>query len=165
MNSARREIGSGRAGTEETLAFLTRWKDFYSTLPIVREAALAIAGGQLDHQPEAQAAQLARFVKVSLVYQADPVGTELVQSPDRLLASIAERGMAPGDCDDHVLLFCVLAESLGIACSIAGVTTPGADRVNHVIAVCHFDGRDVDVDLCAKLNWQPTYPEKLIVEG
>lgn len=166
MLSTRQEIGTGMAGTEATLALLTQWKDFYGTLPAIRAAALLIAGGLQDNDPAAQAAQLARFVKVSVVYQQDPVGSELVQSPDVMLAAISNspNGVTHGDCDDHVLLFCALAESLGISCSVAGVAAPGSDRINHVIAVAHLEGRDVDVDLCAKTGWQPAYPEKLIVE-
>lgn len=163
MITARQEIGSGEDGTEYTLALLTQWKNYFGTLPAIRAAALRIAGSARDDDRERQVARLERFVKTALVYQADPVGSELIHMPDVLLLAIARDGTAHEDCDGHVLLFCALAESLGIACSVAGVSTPGSDRINHVIAVVHLPGRDVDIDLCAKQNWRPVYGAKLIV--
>ncbi len=166
MMTARQTIGNTIEGTEATLAFMNSWKDYYGTLPAIRSAALLIAGSQIDNDQAAQAAQLMRFVKECVVYQQDPVGSELIQSPDVMLAAIfdpAGNGTVAGDCDDHVILFVCLAESLGIACTIAGVKTPGSENYNHVIAVAHLEGRDVDVDLCAKTGWQPPYPDKLTV--
>jgi len=165
MLTARSEIGGGPDGTAATLALLTAWKNFYGTLPAIRRAALLIAGSMEDNDQSAQVARLAQFVKQSLVYQADPINSEFVQSPDVLLVAISTSpdGVARGDCDDHVLLFCALAESLGIACDAAGVRTNGSATINHVIAVVHLAGGDVDVDLCAKQGWQPAYPEKLVI--
>lgn len=163
MVSARQTIGSGPDGIAATLEFLTAWKDYYSTLPAIRRAALLIAGSIEDHAPHAQAAALAQFVRRSLVYQADPVDSEFIQSPDVLLVAISESptGTAAGDCDDHVLLFCTLAQSLGIACSAAGVSVTGQGPIDHVIAVVHFAEGDRDVDLCAKEGYEPSYAEKL----
>lgn len=163
MLSARSEIGNGPDGTAATLALLTAWKNYYGTLPVIRRVALLIAGSMADHDQAAQAAKLAQFVKNSVVYQADPINSEYLQAPDVLLLEIAQQGFVAGDCDCHVVLFCALAESLGIACDAAGVKANGSATINHVIAVVHLEGRDVDVDLCAKTNWQPQYAEKLIV--
>jgi transglutaminase-like putative cysteine protease len=163
MLTATAAIGSGMPGIEYTLQLITSWKNYYGTLPAIRKAALIVAGSAADDDQAAQAAALAQFVKVSLVYQADPVNSEFIQSPDLLLIAISRDGTAPGDCDDHVTLFCAMAESLGIACDAAGVAAPGSDTINHVIAVVHLTDRDVDVDLCAKTGWQPAYPDKLIV--
>ncbi len=165
MHTARSEIGSGPDGTAATLALLTAWKNYYGTLPAIRRAALLIAGSIEDNNQAAQVASLAQFVKQSLVYQADPINSEFVQSPDLLLVAISTSadGVARGDCDDHVLLFCALAESLGIACDAAGVRANGAAVVNHVIAVVHLATGDMDVDLCAKQGWQPAYPDKLVI--
>ncbi len=163
MLTSRQTIGSGPDGTDATLSLLTAWKNYYGTLPVIRRVALLIAGGLIDHDQSGQAAKLAQFVKNSVVYQADPINSEYLQSPDVLLLEIAQNGFVAGDCDCHVVLFCALCESLGIACDAAGVMANGSAAINHVIAVVHLDGRDVDVDLCAKTNWQPQYAEKLIV--
>ena len=166
MLTARQNIGNGPDGIAATLALLTRWKNYYGTLPVIRRAALVIAGSMEDNDSAQQAATLAQFVRRALVYQTDPVNSEYIQSPDVLLLAIATSpsGTAAGDCDDHVVLFASLAESLGIACDVAGVVSPDAQTVNHVIAVAHLDGRDVQIDLCAKENYQPVYGELLIVE-
>lgn len=153
----------GPEGIAATLALLTRLKDYYGSLPVIRQTALAIARSDTDSDHGAQLAQLARFVKNSLVYQADPVNAEFIQTPDVLLLEINATGRAQGDCDDHVLLFCALAESLGISCDVAGVAANRSPNINHVIAVAHVAGQTVDVDLCAKSDFQPVYSEKLIV--
>ncbi len=163
MVTAHTPFADGPEGIADTLALLTRLKDYYGSLPVIRRTALVIARSDQDSDHGAQLAQLARFVKNSLVYQADPVNAEFIQTPDVLLLQINETGRAQGDCDDHVLLFCALAESLGIACDVAGVAALGSAAVNHVIAVAHLDGQTVDVDLCAKSDFQPVYSEKLIV--
>lgn len=148
----------------QTLALLTQLKDYYGTVPAIRAAALAIAGSPVDNDQPAQLAALAQFVKTAIVYQADPVDSEFIQTPDVLLLSINATGTAAGDCDDHVLLFCALAQSLGIPCSAAGVASPlSTGAVDHVIAVAHLPDRDVDIDLCAKDGPAPAYPQKLLV--
>lgn len=165
MLTARKIIGDDLHGITATLSLLTRWKYYYGTLPAIRSAALIIAGSTEDNDQAQQAATLARFVKRSLVYQADPVNSEFVQSPDLLLDAISSSplGIASGDCDDHVILFVALAESLGIACDVAGVVAPGGQMVNHVIAVAHLDGRPIQIDLCAKNGFQPQYDDLMIV--
>lgn len=152
----------GAAGVSQTLALLAAMKDYYGTVPAIRTAALIIAGTRADDDQATQAAALAEFVRRSLVYQMDPVNAEFIQTPDVLLNEISDHGTAAGDCDDHVLLFCSIAEALGIACSVAGVPANGSPVVNHVIAVAHLPAGDVDVDLCAKLGFVPEYPVKEI---
>lgn len=161
MQSAQRTIGHGLEGAQRTLLLLTQWKDFYGRQPVIRECALRITRGIGDDDRAGQCARLAYFVKTALVYQADPVWSELVQSPDVLLSQIQTQNYAKGDCDDHVLLFCALAESLGIACTPAAVVSPGASEWDHVIAVVELGGRAIDYDLCAKFGPQPLYPQKL----
>lgn len=165
MIAAQRSLSDGPDGIADTLAVMTRLKDFYGANPAIRSAALVIAGTATNDDQAGEAGNLAKFVRSAVTYQADPVNSEFIQTPDVMLATIHRNGMTYGDCDDHVLLFCSLAESLGIACDAAGVTTPGEDRINHVIAIAHFPGGDVQIDLCAKFGPAPTYANPLIVGG
>lgn len=165
MTTTRRPLADGPAGIRDILGTLTALKEFYGTWPSLRAMAILIAGTDTDNDQAEQAGRLARFVKESLVYLADPLNTELIQTPEVLLLRIDQDGKTYGDCDDHVLLFASLAESIGIPCDIAGVTAPGSDTtaVNHVIAIAHLPGGPVQIDLCAKLGPAPIYTDGLIV--
>ncbi len=161
MLTARRALAVGDEGTLDTLATMNRLRDVYGTLPAIRRAALLVTGSAADDDQRDQVAKLAAFVRRALVYRQDPVNSEFMQTPDVVLLEINATGQAYGDCDDHVLLFAALCESLGVSCDIAGVKTPGSDTVNHVIAIAHPAGDFCEIDLCAKRGWQPEYPEKM----
>lgn len=45
-----------------------------------------------------------RWMRERVVFQADPAGLELLQSPALMLKQIALRGRAFGDCDDNSML-------------------------------------------------------------
>lgn len=164
MISAWQPIADGRPGIRRILEVLTRLKEEYGRLPAIRSAALAIASSAIDDDQAGQVNRLAVFVRTALIYVRDPLNLEFVQTPDLLLLAIDRDGFAQGDCDDHVLLFAALAESLAIECDIAGVCSPGAVTEDHVIAVVHLDGVPIDFDLCAKGPHQPAYASKLIVQ-
>jgi len=106
--------------------------------------------------------RLARFVKDSVVYTMDPVNAEWIVTPEVMLAAIKRNGTVPGDCDEHCLLFASLVETLGIPCQIVGVVSVAGATWDHVICVVLVDGREFDIDLCAKGAYQPTYPQKLL---
>ncbi len=154
-------VADGISGVREIVRQLGALKDYYGAQPVIRAAAIRIAGGRINDDNAGNVERVADFVRRALVYVKDPVNAELVQTPDVLLAQIARRGRAFGDCDDHVLLFASLAESLGLPTRIAGVKIPGTDWFNHVICVVDIDGEEVEIDLCAKESAAPVYSEKL----
>lgn len=162
MLTARRALANGDEGTLDTLATMNRLRDLYGTFPAIRRAALVIGGSEGDDDQLAQVKKFAAFVRRAVVYRQDPLNSELMQTPDVMLLEINATGQAFGDCDDHVLLFSVLCEAVGVACDIAGVKAPGSDTVNHVIAIAHPNGDTIEIDLCAKRGCQPEYPEKMI---
>lgn len=165
MTTSRRNVGDGPEGILEILGALSALKNYYGTLPAIRCAALRIAGSATDNDERGHVCRLAQFVRRALVYVCDPINSEFVQTPDVLLCLINRDGSAAGDCDDHVLLFAALAESLGIACDVAGVEAPGtAGAVNHVVALVHYsDGSAATVDLCAKGEFQPSYSNLTVI--
>lgn len=152
-------VSDGDAGVRVILGHLNRMKEFYGAQPAIRAAALAVASGGINDDDAGHLAKLARFVRQSVIYVKDPVNAEFVQTPDVLLLQIHETGKAYGDCDDHVLLFAALVESLGIYCNIVGVKAPGSARFDHVICVAEIEGREIQVDLCAKSSAAPHYAE------
>lgn len=161
MQTAWRPISDGQTGIAEIVAQLNTAKDYYGSLPSIRAAALCIARPSADNDNAGNAAALASFVRSAVHYVCDPINSELTQTPDVMLTAIHSEGATCGDCDDHVLLFASLAESLGIACDIVAVKFPGTDEFNHVIACPWIDGQQRQIDLCAKNGEQPQYAETL----
>lgn len=154
-------VADGDAGIQQIVGKLTALKNFYGATPAIRRAAIMIAGGVVNDDDRGNAARLASFVRRALVYVKDPLDAEFIQAPDVLLLEITRRGRAHGDCDDHVLLYSSLAQSLGIPTEVAGVVLPPATTFNHVIAISNIDAEAIEVDLCAKHGFQPAYPRKL----
>lgn len=155
-------IPDGREGIAQIVATLNQVKDSYARLPAIRAAALAIVGRVGDNNQAAQVTRLAAFVRAGMQYTKDPLDAEFVQTPDRLLLAIHDRGYASGDCDDSAVLFASLAQSLGIPCTIPAVKAPGSDAFDHVIVVAQLDGGPLTFDLICKGNWVPPYDEFLM---
>lgn len=160
MSPAFQPIPDGHAGIDQILATLAALKAHYGRVYAIRAAAIAIAGGRVNNDQGAHVARLAAFVRDAMIYVADPVNAEVITTPDVLLLEINRTGRARGDCDDFVLLFASLSESIGVPCDIAGVSMAG-DRIDHVIGVAHPHGQPVDFDLCAPANEQPMYARKV----
>lgn len=161
MTSAWRPIAEGTDGIRQILQHLRVMKEYYGSLPSIRNAALAIAGSLINNDQAGQIARLTEYVRRAMVYQADPWNSEFTQTPDVLLLQINRTGYARGDCDDHVLLFASLAESLGIYAEIVGVIVAPGTTWNHVIVTAHPNDEPVDIDLCAKEGVEPVYESKL----
>lgn len=154
-------IADGEPGIRQIVANLNAAKDHYGSLPAIRSAALAITGPKIDDDDAGNVQKLAAFVRSSVVYVKDPINSELTQTPDVVLLDIHNTGTARGDCDDHVLLFASLVESLGVFCSIVGVKIPGSPTFNHVICIAYPGDVETQIDLCAKLGQEPQYQEFL----
>lgn len=156
-------ISAGRPGIAVILGRLAALKSAYGASPAIRAAAIDITRPTRNDDQASQLLALAAFVRSRVVYVADPLNLEFIQSPDRMLLDIAHDGRARGDCDDHVLLFAALCEALGIPCDIAAVAAPGntTGTPDHVIAVAQLRGVPMDFDLCAKGQVQPYYAEKM----
>lgn len=161
MRTAWQNVADGEAGIQQILGTLEQLKNYYGTLPVVRTIALRIANTGIDNDQAAHADRLADFVRGSLIYVADPLNAEWIQTPDVLLLEIAQSGKVSGDCDDHCLLFASLCESIGIPCAIVGVVSIGGDKFDHVICTATIGTTEVDFDLCAKHGENPQYSQKL----
>jgi len=156
-SSAWMPIADGQPGIQQIVGNLNAMKDHYGSLPAIRAAAVAIAQPTTDDDDQGNVAKLASFVRKAVIYVKDPINSEFTQTPDVLLLQIHATGQARGDCDDHVLLFASLAESLGVFCTIAGVMAPGSSTYNHVIVLAYPDGEETQIDLCAKTGASPQY--------
>ncbi len=161
MPGAWAQIPEGEEGIRQIVGRLNALKRYYGTVPAIRSCALQICRARSDDDQAGHVTRLARFVRTSMVYVKDPLNAEFTQSPDVLLLQIHKTGRAEGDCDDHVLLFASLVESLGIYCEIVAVKGPGSATFDHVIATANPHGVPLDFDMCAKEGLAPVYSDKL----
>jgi len=103
------------------------------------------------------------FVRQNVTYIRDPVDSEYVISPVRMLDSFTATGYMAGDCDDHVMLLNTMLGSVGIQTKFVGVKFGNASEYNHVISGIFVGGQMYLVDPCAKGSTQPTYSDIITV--
>lgn len=148
-------LPSGRAGT---LATLNHMRDFVrasirSPEQIVRERALRIldAAGVPQRKYWQSARALHAFVRDEIKYVRDPVGVELVQTPEKTLQ------LGYGDCDDKSTLLAALLESTGHPARFT-VIAFGGNPFSHVLAETRLDNRWVPAEtiIPKPLGWFPT---------
>ncbi len=143
-------IEDGAAGVETIVAKLNTLREHYGRLPEIRAAALCLIRGTGDNDQAAQVHALACFVRDAVRYLCDPVNSEFIQTPDRMLLDIAASGYTRGDCDDHCLLFAALCESIGIPCEIQAVQTGASAIPDHVVTVAELEAGPLCFDLVQK---------------
>ena len=146
----------------QIIAYLNSLAEQYAQMPEIREFTVALVNSKVNNDLYGQLTTVTNFVKDRLIFVRDPVYSEYVISPDRLLSMIAAEGRAYGDCDDHVLLLNSMLGSLGFVTRVCGVKLYEQDRFDHVISQVWYQNRWLDIDPCAKIVQQPEYQEKLI---
>lgn len=130
--------------------------------PRVRQASLSLLSSRINNDVTEHARTLASWVMSRMVYLADPDGGEFIQTPLVLLDTIAKKGFAYGDCDDHVVLLGAMLNSIGILARAVAVKLGGGEFYNHVIIEYPANGRTVTLDPCAKLVTAPRYADRLV---
>ena len=108
-----RTIAEGDQGIDQTVAILERiYRDSIRDPRVIAFAQdlRARSGAAND---EAVLASLVLFIRSHLRFTRDPVGLELVKTPDRLLSELETRAVMIGDCDDASVLMATLAGALG----------------------------------------------------
>jgi hypothetical protein len=153
------------ADQRQILQFLEVAREHYSNVPLVREWAVSQLGGVRDNDLFAQVKAILDSVKKHMVYVRDPVNAEYVISPIQLIQTIMSRGVARGDCDDHVMLLNSALGSIGFPTKFVGVKFPPgqATEFNHVISGIIINGQMFLADPCAKDNNQLVYKDTLTV--
>jgi len=135
----------------------------YAITPAIREFAISLLKGLRNNDQLGQANRLIDFVRKNLTYVRDPVGSEYIISPVRLLQQYQTNSYMAGDCDDHVLLLNALLGAVGISTKAVGVKFGNTDKFNHVVSGIQLRGQLYLVDPCAKMLPQPGYKETLMV--
>lgn len=136
--------------------------DQFGRDPRIRAATLPLLGSRIDNDVKSHANTIAQWVMRKMVYLADPDGGEFVQTPLVLLNTIARKGFAYGDCDDHVVLLGAMLVSVGIPARAVAVKLHGSNVYNHVVIEYLANGQPVLIDPCAKKVPTPAYRDRLV---
>lgn len=142
----------GKAGTVETLR---RMRDLARAAvrdpsQRIREKALAIVAFLPSRQWAAEVRALHEFVRDRIRYVRDPVGLELVATPEKVL----EYGQ--GDCDDKSTLLAAMLESLGHPSRFVAVGFNGGP-FSHVYVETKIGARWVPLETIVPMpmGWKP----------
>jgi hypothetical protein len=108
-------IPEGRPGLDAKVRKIRQLVEAAKRDPSFRQRAAAIVAGQPQRDQMAEIGAVFEWVRDHVRYLRDPwapQGLELFTAPALLLAD-ADRGIAAGDCDDHVILASALLETIG----------------------------------------------------
>lgn len=136
--------------------------DQFGRDPRIRAATLPLISSRINNDIRNNANTVAAFVMRRMVYLADPDGGEFVQTPLVLLNAIGQKGVAYGDCDDHVVLLGAMLVSIGIPARAVAVKLHGSNHFNHVVIEYAYQGQSILIDPCAKNVPTPAYRDRLV---
>lgn len=152
-----------KSDAAQILAILEDLKQQYIRVPSIREFTVSKLRGIANNDQLAQVNRVIEFVRNSLTYVRDPIDSEYIITPDRLISQWQRNHYMAGDCDDHTLLLNTMLGTIGIDTKFVGVKFGDVDVFNHVICGIIMGGSLYQVDPCSKLNAQPKYKETLIL--
>lgn len=148
-------LPTGRAGTIETLKHMRDYirAAIRSPAQTVREKALQIYT-QAGVPPRAYFKELGAlhaFVRDKIRYVRDPVGVELVQTPETTLYT------GQGDCDDKSTLLAGLLEATGHKARLTAVGF-GGNGFSHVLVESKVGDRWIPAETIIQkpLGWFPS---------
>lgn len=161
------QISRGDEGTRQTLGRMKALVNRSLVLPVVRGTAVGIMRPVVPRDRVGQIEAVRGFLTERVQFLRDPVGIELLHSPDWLLREIQGRYYVTADCDDVAILGAALGKAAGLKARFVAVAfyDPVAPY-SHVWTEL-FDGgqwRDLDVtrksqDLASKgISRRLVYP-------
>jgi hypothetical protein len=106
------EVGDGYAANYATVERLSRLAKLRSTDPKIRALALQLTQHLPSHNYLDESKAIATWVQQNMRYVRDIRGVETIHDPLTLLEQ-ATRGVAAGDCDDHVVFIASMLLSIG----------------------------------------------------
>ncbi len=139
-------LPAGDAGTRMTLGHMQQLAIAGSKDLEVRSAAIQALDryGAPAHEPFAALGAIYRFVRDSIRFVPDPVGTQAVQSPRATLE------LRAGNCAQRATLLASLARSIGIPAALKFRVIAANSRFprafSHVYLIANVRGKQVALD-------------------
>lgn len=118
-------------------------------------AATAIVGRARSETTEARA--LRAWLLNKVMFQADPLGVELLRSPTEMAREAFTEGVTFGDCDDVAALGAALGLALGLPVRYVVLAFTDTGPFEHVYTEVQADGKWVELDTTRPAQYPADY--------
>jgi len=159
------------AVTTDTVNAITTLIKNSRNIPFVRESAEDIIRYIPEKSWNEEITAVFEWVKSNMHYTKDYPNVEYIKTPERHLRDIQERGLAFGDCDDHVTLLGSLLYSIGYITRIVIIqskwNTEGGWNHVYLYVNMPFSNNWVALDATAKdkpMGWESEFIKRKIFE-
>jgi len=147
------ELTNAYPDAEQIVSELADLAQQYGTNPYLRDFVISLFPSNMKQDDrKTQITAIVNFMKDKVIYVRDPNAIEYVQSPMNMLKQVCTLGKATGDCDDHVLFFNAMVNTVGFSTRVNTIKTGGSEYYNHVFSSVKNGSKWVDMDLCVKSN-------------
>lgn len=133
-------IRFGDAGARQTLNTMRRIVNTAIMQPRTVEVAHRIVRFLPARSYNQMACAIRDFVAQHFHFVPDPIGVELVRTPEYMLRQLETLGYMSGDCDDAAVIVAALAKSVGIEVKFIAVGFAATGPLRHVYATLHPRG-------------------------
>jgi transglutaminase-like putative cysteine protease len=161
-------ILGGDAGTMQTLRKMRQIANAGLRTPIVIEQARRIvenAGVMGRNQAEKYRA-IRDWMLGSLQFMPDPVGMELLATPDYMVRMAQANGFVSGDCDDAAILGAALGKAVGLPAKFRALSFVNKRRpFQHVYTLLLVGRVWADLDTTRSQRFPPPQAARIIELG
>lgn len=123
----------GDAGISQTVNAIKTAVAFAIRRPEIRHRAEMIVFGCAERDEFCEVTRIMKWVESHFRYVRDPVGLEMVKSPEVVDAEITAQDKFQGDCDDVTAYVAALLKSVGYNVRAVVIAVPGkGDEFRHI---------------------------------
>lgn len=149
-------IPFGDAGSLTTLAKMRRIVNDSIKMPIVVEAAHSVISGVAPRDYKGIAVAVRDWLTVNFRFVADPLGVELLRTPEYMIRQWDTNGIVTGDCDDAAILGASLAKAVGVQPLFVAIGFRRNGPFAHVYTTLTKDGKwYVSLDVTRPIGIHP----------
>lgn len=159
-----RSLLPGDSGIKQTVYLMIHSINYAVFEGSVRRRAENVIANVMENDRTAEAAKLFDYVKAHFRYTRDPIGLEMIKSPEISDAEITSRGFFIGDCDDVSAYLAALLTSVGIPARLSIIAVKGkGGNYKHIYPEALLGGEWTAMECTAKqkpMGWEPPYDRK-----
>lgn len=150
----------GDNGITQTANAIRQAVNFAVRRPEIRRRAEYIVFGCAERDEYCEVTRIMKWVESHFRYVRDPLGLELVKSPEVSDAEIETQGRFQGDCDDVTAYVAALLKSVGYQVRAVVIAVPGkGEQFRHIYPRVYLPSRRnwLSLEMTAKqrpIGWQ-----------
>lgn len=153
----RQQIGWGDSGSLATLHKMRSVANDAIQMPIVVETAHTIIRGQRARDFQNMALAVRYFLAQNFRFVPDPIGVELVRTPEYMIRQYHTFGYISGDCDDVAVLGAALGKAVGVPAKFVAIGFRTFGSLVHVFTLLLPSGSPI-------VSLDVTKPAGIVVE-